>query len=189
MNNVNLADFTPEQMDRLHDSAAFTQLNNINPAWAQKAQEVSKQYNIPLYKIVETIKRESNFNSNAHSPNSSATGLGQFIKGTANFLHIDPTDPMQSIEGVGKYLNYLHSQGVPDNFTDERIAYINGPNGYKHLTAQSNNNGQISQLDTDFPIHNPNIQTSPLSALNAETDYDPDNSVAHQFMENLKPKL
>ena len=65
----------------------------------------AKQYNVSPTEIKLKIGIESGGNPNAVNPKSGATGLGQFMPATATQYGItDRTDPVQSINGIAKFL-------------------------------------------------------------------------------------
>jgi hypothetical protein len=55
------------------------------------------------------INQESRFNPQAVSP-VGAIGLGQIMPGTAKELGVDPTDPMQNLEGSARYLSQQYKR-------------------------------------------------------------------------------
>jgi soluble lytic murein transglycosylase-like protein len=65
--------------------------------------QIGEKYNIPSAVIKSVIRAESGFNSNAVS-RVGAQGLMQLMPGTANALGVDPSDPVQNIEGGTRYL-------------------------------------------------------------------------------------
>lgn len=65
---------------------------------------------VPVEMFLWQIGKESGWNPNAKNPKSTATGLGQFIKDTAAYFQIDPTDPYQSLDAAAKYDAMLYAQ-------------------------------------------------------------------------------
>ncbi|WP_432506840.1 transglycosylase SLT domain-containing protein [Kineococcus arenarius] len=61
------------------------------------------RYGLPAGLLSAVAKQESGYNPEAKSP-AGAIGLMQFMPGTARDVGIDPTDPMQAIDGAGKLL-------------------------------------------------------------------------------------
>lgn len=71
--------------------------------WINKAAE---KYGFDPFLIAGIIQTESSFNPNDVNPDSGATGLGQFLKSTADDIGLsDRTDPESSIDAIGKYLS------------------------------------------------------------------------------------
>lgn len=66
---------------------------------------VAQKYNLDLPQTIAQIYQESRFNPNAVSP-AGATGIAQFMAGTAPQYGVkDRTDPVQSLEGYGKFMD------------------------------------------------------------------------------------
>lgn len=135
-----LNDLPKNQADSLRDTTATRKLFEMGQkwsgngqSWVDAAKARAKLNGIPVHFIVDKIRQEnSSFNPTlkASDPNSSGTGLGQFVKGTANHLGIDPTDPIQSINGIADYMGELKKQGN-NTYEDISKAYTLGPTGYK----------------------------------------------------------
>jgi hypothetical protein len=69
------------------------------PLFAEK----EKEYNLPEGYLARTAGLESSFNPNAKNPNSSASGLFQFLKGTARQYGLaDPFDPVASTDAAAR---------------------------------------------------------------------------------------
>lgn len=64
--------------------------------------QVEQQFRLPEGYLSRVAQIESGGDPNAKNPNSSATGLFQFIKTTADQYGVDPTDPVSSTVGAGK---------------------------------------------------------------------------------------
>lgn len=68
-------------------------------------ESAAKTYNVSPNEIKLKIAIESGGNPTAVNPKSGATGLGQFMAGTATQYGVtDRTDPAQSINGIAKFL-------------------------------------------------------------------------------------
>lgn len=76
------------------------------------AADAARRHGVPVAMFLWQIGQESQWDPNARNktPGSTATGLGQFIKGTAEWFGIDPTDPYQSLEAAAKYDAMLYKQ-------------------------------------------------------------------------------
>lgn len=74
------------------------------------ARAAARRYGVPEEMFVWQIGKESNWDVNAKNPNSSASGIAQFIDGTANWLGVDRSDPYASLDAAAKYDAMLYSQ-------------------------------------------------------------------------------
>lgn len=73
--------------------------------------QASQKYGVPTSILSALLKQESGFNPHAVSP-VGASGIAQFMPGTAKTYKIDPFDPLQSIDAAGQYLkNSLNQFG------------------------------------------------------------------------------
>ena len=73
-----------------------------NPFRAE-AERLAEKYGIPTGVFVSLVNQESRFNPEARS-RKGAIGLTQLMPGTAKDLGVDPTDPLQNLEGGARYL-------------------------------------------------------------------------------------
>lgn len=80
------------------------------------ASQIANRYNIPQNLFARMIGAESAWNQSAVSP-VGAQGFAQLMPATARELGVDPTDPMQNIEGGGRYLRQQY-----DEFGDWSLA-------------------------------------------------------------------
>lgn len=80
-----------------------------NIPFADLFQQAATKYNVPASLLAAVARAESNFNVNARS-SLGATGLMQFMPGTAKGLGVNPLDPASSINGAAQYLSQLYSQ-------------------------------------------------------------------------------
>lgn len=82
--------------------------------YRQAARDAARKYGIDPAMFLRLIQQESSFNPSAVSPKG-AIGLGQLMPATAQELGVDPTDPMQNLEGAAKYLSQqLKRFGSPE---------------------------------------------------------------------------
>ena len=84
--------------------ATSTRHKAVNPGLYKSVIEgLSSKYDIPSKLLMSVVHSESGFNPNATS-SAGAIGLMQLMPGTARDLGVDPTDPMQNLEGGTRYL-------------------------------------------------------------------------------------
>ena len=84
--------------------ATSTRHKAVNPGLYKSVIEgLASKYDIPSKLLMSVIHSESGFNPNATS-SAGAIGLMQLMPGTARDLGVDPTDPMQNLEGGTRYL-------------------------------------------------------------------------------------
>jgi hypothetical protein len=96
------------------------------------ADGTAAKYNVPSALVKAIITHESGGNPNAQNPDSSASGLMQLTKGTAQAMGVtNPLDPKQNIEGGTKYLaSLLDPKQYPNINGDPKLAlaaYAAGP--------------------------------------------------------------
>jgi hypothetical protein len=72
--------------------------------YRQAARDAARKYGIDPDMFLRLIQQESSFRPDVVSPKG-AIGLGQLMPATAKELGVDPTDPMQNLEGAAKYLS------------------------------------------------------------------------------------
>ncbi|PZA18976.1 lytic transglycosylase [Modestobacter versicolor] len=77
--------------------------------YADLFSQAGAKHGISPALLAAVAKTESGFNSAAVS-SAGATGLMQFMPGTAKGLGVDPTDPASSIDGAARYLSSLTRQ-------------------------------------------------------------------------------
>lgn len=88
------------------------------------AIRMAEKYGLPSNIFLSLVQQESRFDPNARSRRG-AIGLGQLMPGTARELGVDPTDPVQNLEGSARYLRQML-----DRFGDMSLAlaaYNAGP--------------------------------------------------------------
>ncbi len=84
--------------------ATSTRHKAVNPGLYKSVIEgLASKYDIPSKLLMSVVHSESGFNPNATS-SAGAIGLMQLMPGTARDLGVDPTDPMQNLEGGTRYL-------------------------------------------------------------------------------------
>lgn len=102
--------------------------NKTVDRWSQPIQQASSKHGVPPQLLFNMMMAESAGNPTVRST-AGAIGLMQFMPGTADGMGIDPTDPMQSINGAAQYLKGLYNQ-----FGDWKLAaaaYNAGPGNVK----------------------------------------------------------
>lgn len=67
------------------------------------AVAAANKYGVPVDMFLWQIGKESSWNPNARNPNSTATGIAQFTKGTAKDFNLNPLDPYASLDAAAKY--------------------------------------------------------------------------------------
>lgn len=78
----------------------------VPKAYLAAVAAASTKYNVPAELLAAQIQAESGWNPNAKSP-MGATGISQFMPGTAKGFGIDPTNPLESIDAQGKMMGRL----------------------------------------------------------------------------------
>lgn len=96
------------------------------------AYQTAQKYGLDPDMFVRQIQAESAFNPAAVS-SAGAIGLGQLMPATAKELGVDPTDPVQNLEGAARYMKQqLDRFGDPAlalaayNAGPSRVAKVNG---------------------------------------------------------------
>ena len=82
--------------------------------YRQAARDAARKYGIDPDMFLRPIQQESRFRQDEVSPKG-AIGLGQLMPATAKELGVDPTDPLQNLEGSARYLSQqLKRFGSPE---------------------------------------------------------------------------
>ena len=82
--------------------------------YRQAARDAARKYGIDPEMFLRLIQQESSFRPDVVSPKG-AIGLGQLMPATAKELGVDPTDPLQNLEGSARYLSQqLKRFGSPE---------------------------------------------------------------------------
>ena len=77
--------------------------NGPNGEYVSLAREAAAKNGIPEDLFLRLVKQESGFKPSAVS-SAGAIGLAQLMPGTAQYLGVDPTDPVQNLDGGARYL-------------------------------------------------------------------------------------
>ena len=118
---IKLDDLAPKPVDVVIPPEAMTYVRfpvieqaNNNPVqiesefllaspWIDVAHAAAVSHSIPPALFEAVVRAESGFNPNAVSPKG-AIGLTQLMPGTAKALGVDPTDPVENLNGGAQYL-------------------------------------------------------------------------------------
>jgi hypothetical protein len=74
------------------------------------ATQDAQQYDVPAQMFLDQIQAESSFNPNVGTSAGGAIGIAQFEPATAASLGIDPTNPVQALQGAAEYDAQLYQQ-------------------------------------------------------------------------------
>lgn len=99
-------------------------------SWKSMVGVISRKYGIDEKLVRSVISVESAGNSAAVSPKG-AMGLMQLMPATARMLGVDPSDPVQNLEGGVKYLSIL-SEKYNGDLKKTLAAYNAGPGRVDH---------------------------------------------------------
>ena len=126
--------FNPQAAQDAADSVSQTvseAVQNITDLFPKAApyqdaiQGAQDKYGIPNNYLAKLLNAESAFRpdiiTGQKRSSTGATGIAQFMPATAAELGVNPVDPMQSIDGAGRYLNQLYAQF--GNWTEAIAAY------------------------------------------------------------------
>lgn len=105
----------PDPADTLTTSGGSI---SISQSWSTPAAglqyaaafaQAEQFYGLPANMLSSIAYQESRYNKNARS-SMGAIGLMQFLPATARDYGIDPTDPLQSIDGAARYMRDLYKK-------------------------------------------------------------------------------
>jgi hypothetical protein len=126
------------------------------------AINAANTYGIPTNLFIAQIGQESGFNPLAQ--NGNATGIAQFMPGTAQDLGVNPSDPISSLYGAAKYDSQLYSK--LGSFTATMQAYgttAGGAGPQVAAIAQQVDAGLLNNLTSQSPTGN--VPASGLGSL------------------------
>ena len=83
------------------DGPAYS--GRTNSPWIEVARAAAQAHGVPEDLFLRLVQQESGWNAGALSVKG-AMGLAQLMPGTASLLGVDPTDPVQNLEGGARYL-------------------------------------------------------------------------------------
>ena len=75
----------------------------IPQEYKEKIHELARRFDLSPALLEAVVWQESRWRANAVS-HAGARGLAQLMPGTAQYLGVDPDDPMQNLEGGARYL-------------------------------------------------------------------------------------
>lgn len=126
-----------KQKERLNISEEIMNETNLDYEAVHTLIDESIDKKIPISLMLGLIEYESNFDPENKNPNSTATGLGQFLHSTArwvaekNGMQFEVeylTDPSYNIKLIALYLNYLYEtrgswEGALKGYGDQTATY------------------------------------------------------------------
>lgn len=131
------------------------------------AVQDANKYGVPQDLFLDQISQESSWNPNPPATGTStATGIAQFLKGTAAQYNLDPTDPVASLDAAAHY--------------DADLYKANGNNWNNAINAYSGGNYDANSLyakygNMDTVTINPTTDQAGIGGTGAAgiTTYDP----------------
>jgi hypothetical protein len=111
------------------------------PQYQPMIAQAAQKYGLPADVLTRQLKQESGFNPNAVSP-AGATGIAQFMPGTAKDMGVNPLDPASAIDGGARYLAQNRDKFGGD-MTKALAAYNWGPANVEQWSAAG---GDFSKL-------------------------------------------
>lgn len=115
-------------------------------AYKDYAVQMALKYGLDPEIFLNQIRQESAWNPKAVSPKG-ALGLGQLMPGTAEELGVDPTDPLQNLEGSAKYMRQMLDR-FGGNYRLALAAYLQGPGGVEKNGITADGRKYIAQILT-----------------------------------------
>jgi hypothetical protein len=108
----------------LFPAAAAAQTTYTTAQLQALATQDAEQYGLPVQMFLDQIQAESSFNPNVGTSSAGAVGIAQFEPATAAGLGIDPTNPVQALQGAAEYDAQLYQQ--QGSWTAALTAYTGG---------------------------------------------------------------
>lgn len=81
---------------------------NQRSQYIPHARAAARKHGVPEDLFLRLVQQESGWNPNARS-HKGAQGLAQLMPGTARNLGVDPSDPMQNLDGGARYLRMMYN--------------------------------------------------------------------------------
>lgn len=137
-----VADITPSMVNypQTIDFGADNMTNgawkiNEYPKYAEFISNIERKYGLPTDLLARLLYQESRYRTDVingvnRSP-AGALGIAQFMPSTAAWLHVDPLNPQDAINGAGQYLKYLYNR-FTGNWQYALMAYNWGEGNVQH---------------------------------------------------------
>lgn len=101
-----------------------TYSGNRRSQYLPHARAMARKHGVPEDLFLRLVQQESGWNPTARS-HKGARGLAQLMPGTAAKLGVDPSDPLQNLEGGARYLRMMYN--TFGNWRLATAAYNAGP--------------------------------------------------------------
>ncbi len=99
-------------------------IGRYNGPYLALARSAARKHGVPEDLFLRLVQQESGWNARARS-HKGAMGLAQLMPETARRLGVDPTDPVQNLEGGARYLKLQYVKF--GNWPHALAAYNAGP--------------------------------------------------------------
>ena len=147
----------------LFPAAASAQSTYTTAQLQALATQDAQQYGVPVQMFLDQIQAESSFNPNVGTSSAGAIGIAQFEPATAASLGIDPTNPVQALQGAAEYDAQLYQQQgswtaaltkytgglTPTNPADYGPVFADAANATANPTATATNGNGLSVSTSD----------------------------------------
>jgi hypothetical protein len=143
-----------------------------------------EKYGVPPALLKAIAKTESNFNPRAKSP-VGASGLMQFMPGTAKEYGIDPLDPVQAIDGAARYMK-KHIDLYEGDFTRAVAAYNAGAGNVNKGRFPKETRDYVPKVQAAYEAYSSGAQPSAQQApVEPQFLFNPDTNTGvingHEF--------